>query len=484
MSKRIIVIVLALALLICFMAIPVAADSADEDLPYIELTKFDNNLIMGIEQGAFYVMGDYGYVLDFSVILGQINAYGYEVTYSYSGNRPNVTGTSFGNTTDNAFNSRYVEGTNLGKIRGTFKGAVGSDFGISFNSSGCYITVHSIRVFVVDNYQVSLSAELYGNGQSVTWNPGSSTSVATTGYGTIEIDTWRNYDVINFSATLGGYGITSVTARLVDNTDTLDDIVIPFEMNYINFSDYDGEHENVLLTMSCDMRGVDPATAPDSTLIISITTAVPTGKYGYIQPTSIYGAVLIESPDMYLPWIKIITLGLSSSVEALFSIDSKLSDFMVSVSSKFDDIKNVLSSSFDDFKTFWNSSLDEKIVSFQEYLLLLEEESLNAQKILWWNDVLEDLNTLVDGVPTDEEITNEMTSAGEQLADLGQQMAAGTPQVSTKVDVSIPEIPDDGSGMLATTMFSFFWGQDYIMKMLLTVVALATLSYVFFGKKG
>lgn len=475
MHKRILAIFVALVLLFCICAIPSAADSADEDLPYIELTKFDDSYLMGIEPGTFYVMGDYGYVLDFSVTLGQINAYGYEITYSWTGNRPNVTGTSFGNTTDNSFRNYYVDGTNLGKIRGSFNGSVGSDVGISFNSSGCYVTVHSVRVFLVENFQVELSAYLYGNGTGVTWTPGSSASVSTTGYGSIEIDNWRNYDIINVSATLGGYGITSVSARLMDNTSELE-IVIPFEMNYINLSDYNGEHENTLLTISCDMRGVDPATAPDSTLIISVSTSVPSGKYGYIQPTSIYGTILVESPDEYLPWLK-----------ALIIVNGETNSFLNDLYSSFlqfsTDIQDLITSSFNDFKSFWNSSLDEKITSYKEWLYVIEESKnmFFDRKLTQIEDLLDNL---INGTPVDPSVSQGMTSAGQELADLGQAMAAGTPQVNTQVQVSVPDVPDDGSGILATTMFNFFWQQDYILKMLLTVVALATISYIFFGKKG
>lgn len=494
MHKRILAIFVALVLLFCICAIPAAADSADEDLPYIELTKFDDSMVMGIQPGAFYVMGDYGYVLDFSVTLGQINAYGYEITYSWTGNRPNVTGVSFGNTTDNSFRNYYVDGTNLGKIRGSFNGSVGSDVGISFISSGCYVTVHSVRVFLVENFQVELSAYLYGNGTGVTWTPGSSASVSTTGYGSIEIDSWRNYDMINVSATLGGYGITSVSARLMDNTSDLE-IVIPFEMNYINLSDYNGEHENTLLTISCDMRGVDPATAPDSTLIIGITTSVPSGNYGYIQPTSIYGTILVESPDVYLPWLKGFLLSFTSWFDTLFfkidNLDSNLVNFRNMFSSFseeafafYDDIKNTVTSSFDDFKTFWNSSLDDKIISFESWYRQFEVEKMEALVSVGFNPIFDKLDSLNQGTPVDPSVSQGMTSAGQELADLGQAMAAGTPQVNTQVQVSVPEVPDDGSGILATTMFNFFWQQDYILKMLLTVVALATISYIFFGKKG
>lgn len=482
MHKRILAIFVALVLLFCICAIPAAADSADEDLPYIELTKFDDSYLMGIEPGTFYVMGDYGYVLDFSLTLGQISAYGYEITYSWTGNRPNVTGTSFGNTTDNSFRNYYVDGTNLGKIRGSFNGSVGSDVVISFNSSGCYVTVHSVRVFLVENFQVELSAYLYGNGTGVTWTPGSSASVSTTGYGSIEIDNWRNYDMINVSATLGGYGITSVSARLMDNTSELE-IVIPFEMNYINLSDYNGEHENTLLTISCDMRGVDPATAPDSTLIISVSTSVPSGKYGYIQPTSIYGTILVESPDEYLPWLKYLALAVVNNLNTNFDLFNLVSDFRNDFTEFTSNIQNHISSSFEDFKSFWNSSLDEKITSFEQWLLNLEAEKtgLLLDKM---NQLRERLDDLINGTPVDPSVSQGMTSAGQELADLGQAMAAGTPQVNTQVQVSVPDIPDDGSGILATTMFNFFWQQDYILKMLLTVVALATISYIFFGKKG
>lgn len=487
MHKRILAIFVALVLLFCICAIPAAADSADEDLPYLELTDYFLSPADELMTGAFYVMGDYGWVGNFIGTLGEICAYGYEITYSWSGNRPNVTGVSFGNTTDNSFRNYYVDGTNLGKIRGSFNGTVGSDVGISFNSSGCYVTVHSVRVFLVENFQVELSAYLYGNGTGVTWTPGSSASVSTTGYGSIEIDSWRNYDIINVSATLGGYGITSVSARLMDNTSDLE-IVIPFEMNYINFSDYNGEHENTLLTISCDMRGVDPATAPDSTLIISVSTSVPSGKYGYIQPTSIYGAVLVESPDQYLPWFKLLTLSvwnIESEILNIFPVVSQnLSDLKEAFKSFSLDIKNLISSKFDDFKTFWNSSLDEKITAYQTWLRNFDLEKIQYYEVRWVSPIISLLESMNQGTPVDPSVSQGMTSAGQELADLGQAMAAGTPQVNTQVQVSVPDVPDDGSGILATTMFNFFWQQDYILKMLLTVVALATISYIFFGKKG
>lgn len=492
MSKRIIAIALALVLLVCLLAIPVAADSADENLPYIELTKFDDTLLSGIAPGAFYVMGDYGYVLDFSLTLGQINAYGYEVTYSYSGNRPNVTGTSFGNTSDNAFNSRYVDGTNLGKIRGTFRGVAGSDFGISFNSAGCYITVHSVRVFVVDNYQVSLSAELYGNGQQATWYPGSSISVATTNYSAIYIDSWRNYDIINLSATLGGYGITSVTARLVDNTDSLDDIVIPFEMNYVNFSDYDGEHENVLLTMSCDMRGVDPATAPDSTLIISITTAVPSGYYGYIQPTSIYGSVLIESPDVYLPFLRYILYGVDSIQFLTDTIVGSVAGIYSSLIEGFNDVnENIaafssnVSALFGDMKTFLTDSWNENFEVYKTWFAEISLQKLAYQYDYMFLPVKKLLEQIANSTPADETVTQGMQDSANSLGSLGEQMSAGTPDIAVDdVNVDMNSLVSAGGMTSATNLAVVVTSQSLVQQMLLIVISLALVGFVFFGKRG
>ena len=341
---------------------------------------------------------------------------------------------------------------------------------------------------MVENFQVELSAYLYGNGTGATWYPGSSTSVSTTGYGTIEIDSWRNYDLINVSATLGGYGITSVAARLIDNTSEME-IVIPFEMNYINLSNYQGQHENTLLTISCDMRGVDPASAPDSTLIISINTSVPDGHYGYIQPTSIYGSILVESPDEYLPWLKNIFLTLSAIDSSSYHSQLLISDLFSYLRTEF---KTFLSNSFDSVVHSLDlnfSSLDSRLESFFKFdkTKPFDPDKTNplwsyfGEFFLLNTDLLKGLN---QGTPVDPSVSQGMTSAGQELADLGQAMAAGTPQVNTQVQVSVPDIPDDGSGILATTMFNFFWQQDYILKMLLTVVALATISYIFFGKKG
>lgn len=482
MHKRILFIFVALVSLVCLSCFSVGAvgENADEDVPYIELMDYVISPLDGQPPGAFYVMGDFSFFGDFSITLGEIAAYGYEITYSFVGNRPTVTGASFGNVSDNDFKSRFIDDANIGKIRGSFWGSVGSNFGISFRSSGCYVTIHSVRIFTVPNYQVQLNADLWGNGVKQTHYPGNITSVSTTGYATIDVDDWRNYDVISVSATLGGYGITSVSARLIDNIEGFE-YVIPIDFNYINLTNQSGEDENVLLTMTCDMRVVDPATAPDSTLIIAITTAVPAGKYGHVQVTEVYGSVLISSPDKYLPWIKLLAL----SFEEVRVYTSFINDFRLDFISFRRDFTVFTKSLFDSLSSI-SSSFSEEL-SILNYFFRYDTDNLNDLVLTnpLWADIVGILKSIALGNNlVFDEGADKMASAGDQLADLGQQMAAGTPQVSTDFQLSIPEIPDDGSGVLATTMFSFFWGQDYIMKMLLTVVALATLSYVFFGKKG
>lgn len=497
MHKRILVIFVALVLLVCICAIPAAAAPADEDLPYIELMDFTSSPIDGTMLGSFYVMDSYDFLGLFGFALGEIPAFGYEITYSYVGNRPDVRGVSFGSVSDNSYISRYIEGTNIGKVRGSFGGAVGSDFGISFWSSGCYVTIHSFRVFLVENFQIELSADLYGNGQSVYWTPGSSSSVSTTGYGSIEIDSWRNFDVINVSATLGGYGITSVSARLIDNTSDME-IVIPFDLNYINLSDYDGDHENVLMTVSCDMRGVDPATAPDSTLIIGITTAVPSGSYGYIQPTSIYGSILIESTDKYLPWIKYIA-GFSDSLYSdisaslpslssdIYTLLRKFELFTRDVSSYFTDIK----SSFADLKTYFTDFWDNNILDYKEWLVAFE----NNKWSLWYSKAFlqlsDDLKTIHADLAVDQTQKEEvqqsaqgMTSAGSSLSNLGAEMDSYTPSLSVD-DISfdatslVPALGMASAGTLASIVTS----DPLVASMLLIVATLALVAFVLFGKR-
>lgn len=474
MHKRILAIFVALVLLFCICAIPAAADSADEDLPYIELTEFDNNLLYEIPTGPFYVMGDYGYTLNFDVTLGSIVGYGYEITYSWSGNRPNVTGVSIGNSTDNSFRNYYVDGTNLGKIRGSFNGSVGSDVGISFNSSGCYVTVHSVRVFLVENYFVELSASLPDSSIF----PGDDTSSLYT-YSSILVDSWRNYDLVEMSFTCFTDAVTSVSAVLMDNTSDLE-IVIPCDVSYLNREFYQGTEKAVCITVSCDLQGVDPATTPDSSLVVRITS---NSNDGSMQMESVYGAILIDQPDEYLPWLKLLVLSMGQDLNLGFDFFNLVSDFRNDFTEFTSNIQNFISSSFEDFKTFWSSSLDEKISSYKDWLLEFEAYKLSAfDRML--TAIYNKLDSINQGTPVDPSVSQGMTSAGQELADLGQAMAAGTPQVNTQVQVSVPDVPDDGSGILATTMFNFFWQQDYILKMLLTVVALATISYIFFGKKG
>lgn len=92
--------------------------------------------------------------------------------------------------------------------------------------------------------------------------------------------------------------------------------------------------------------------------------------------------------------------------------------------------------------------------------------------------------TLLSPTSSNGSSTNEMQSAGDELAGLGEQISSGTPQVDTSGDIVLGDIPDDGSGVLASTIFDFLWSSDYIISMIISVIGIATLGYVFFGKKG
>lgn len=484
MLKRILIISLALVLLVCLFLVPATAASVDpDDVPYIELTDYWISPLDGLQPGAFYVSGSYSFAGNFSITLGEISGYGYEITYSYTGDMPAVTGVSLGGVTNQQHTSRYLEGTNIGKVRGDFNGATGSDVGISFSSSGCYITVHSFKLFLVDNFQVALSASLPDG----SYFPGDDTSSLYT-YSSILVDSWRNYDFVDLSFTCHTDAVTSVSAVLMDNTSDLE-TVIPCEVNYINRDYYQGTEKAVCLTVSCDLRSIDPATTPDSSLVVRITS---NSNAGTLQMTSVYGVVVLHSPDQYTSWLKgLAGIGIETNqylfeflyedfpayLNKLEAYDAaaaqRAMEIVAQVSARFSDLQDTIGTEFEDFKSWY----------FDLYTQGEKEKWFGWFKPAF-QTVFDKFDQLIDGSPVDEAAKDEMTSAGDQLADLGQQMAAGTPDVSTKVNVVIPEIPNDGSGVLAYTFFDFIWGKDIIIQMLLTVVALATLSYVFFGKKG
>lgn len=491
MLKRILFIVSALVLLVCFFAFPVSADNADDaddDLPYVELMDYVLSPVDGTIPGTFYVMDSYDFSCYFMGTLGEICGYGYEITYSYTGNLPSVTGVSFGGVSDPEFVSRSIDGTNIGKIRGSFDGTVGGEFGISFSSSGCYITVHSFRLFLVEDFYVDLPSVLYGNGNRIDVAAGDSGVISNTGSCSVEIDNWRNFDIVNIRAFLGGYGVTSVSAALVENAVSPGtSIIIPFEINYINLSAYDVGHEDVLLAMSCDLRGVDPATVPDSTLIISFTFSLPAGSYGYLQLLDCYGSVFFASPDEYLPWLKLMYITLNSidanTQQAAFYVNAIYSFLYDRILPAISSINDTLNGNFSSLQEFLNNHWVTSFEDLTDFWTQIEQSkwSLLHPQL---KEIILRLEDLVSGTPVDQTVTDNMTAAGDQLSGLGQQISAGTPQVNTDGNISLGSVPDDGSGVLASSLFNFFWSSDYVISMLMTVVGIATLGYVFFGKKG
>ncbi len=489
MSKRIIVFISALALLLGLFVIPASADTADDDVPYIELTDYLVSPIDGTQPGAFYVSGSYTYTGNFSLPLGEISAYGYEITYSYGGDRPAVTGVSFAHIHDLNYTSRYIDGTNIGKVRGDFNGSTGSDIGISFSSSGCYITIHSFKVFLVNNYQVPLSASLPDS----SYFPGDDTSDMGV-FSTINIDNWRNYDFINLSFTVWTDAITSVSVILADNTSNLE-ITVPFDISYINLDNYQGATKPVAVTLSCDLRGIDPATTPDSSLLIHITCNYADS---WMQMTSIYGSVFIPTPDKYTIWLK----------GQLLSLE-QLSFYALSIDSNTTNIRNLFDqyySAFNSFRTDLETSLDEKFDSLnntftsvvsglqteldlqfdllKDYLSALEKAKWDQFYKPSFDTIFEKFDALINGNPVDPEVQQGMQDSANSLGSLGEQMQQGTPQLDAgSVNVSLGSIPSDGSQDLAYTFFDLFWNQPILLSMITTVVAVATVGFVFFGKK-
>lgn len=480
MLKRIMIILLALVLLVGLLLIPASAASADpDDVPYIELTDYWLSPLDGLEIGAFYVSGSYSFAGNFSITLGQISGYGYEITYSYTGDRPAVTGVSLGGVSSNEFTSRYLDGTNIGKVRGDFKGATGSDVGISFSGSGCYITIHSFKVFLVDNFQVALSASLPDG----SYFPSDDTSSLYT-YSSILVDSWRNYDFIDLSFTCHTDALTSISAVLMDNTSDLE-TVIPCEVNYINRDYYQGTEKAVCVTVSCDLRGIDPATTPDSSLVVRITS---NSNAGTLQVTSVYGVVVLHSPDQYTSWLKGLSgIGIETN-EYLFEFLyedfpaylDKLEQYDAAAAQRATELVAQLVVLFQGLQNHNSSLIDD----YKDWLTQLETEKWFVMFEPAFDTIFDKFDELINGTPVDPDAEQGMQDSADSLGSLGEQMQQGTPQIdANNVNVSLGYIPIDGSGDLAYTFFDLFWDQSYFLSMITTVFAVATMGFVFFGKK-
>lgn len=124
-------------------------------------------------------------------------------------------------------------------------------------------------------------------------------------------------------------------------------------------------------------------------------------------------------------------------------------------------------------------------VYHQEWLRQLELEKIEAFEIVGFKPIREKLDSIINGTPADETVTQGMQDSANSLGSLGEQMSAGTPDIAVDdVNVDMNSLVSAGGMTSATNLAFVVTSQPLVQQMLLIVISLALVGFVFFGKRG
>ena len=122
------------------------------------------------------------------------------------------------------------------------------------------------------------------------------------------------------------------------------------------------------------------------------------------------------------------------------------------------------------------------ILSFSS-LTATHLNSIKNDVALYFPQFLESLDSLTQGSDELGAAADGAQSSADSLGSLGDSIHANEPVIDTNMVISPGVIPSDGSSGFITNLFDLFWSNGIILSMITTVAAIATISYVFFGRK-
>lgn len=213
------------------------------------------------------------------------------------------------------------------------------------NTKLSYVTVYSIRVFPVYNLNsvdFDASLNVYSESGSVnytTTNGAVSFYLGANGhsiskdspYGIrINIDDWKNFDIIDCIVFINGRNITSVSCYLADGT------MVPFSCNQLTSPTSDVDYTGNVLQFSCDFSNINKVLASGD-LIIDIQGVYDSMSASLAYVDNLKGYVKISSPS------------------PLLSFWYNLKDLLIDIMGSDEDHKD----SADEFDSVTNEQVDE-----------------------------------------------------------------------------------------------------------------------------
>lgn len=471
MIKKVIIFILVLSLTFVLFIQPVSA--AETTGQYINLLDYCG--IDGTSFNSFSFSGSRSVNYNFRDTLGSVAIHSVEITYSFSGNATNLSSITFDGSSV-SFNERSV-GNGVYRVRFNAGGSLGSLFTLTFRNAGTSsVNILCFNCYLVSTSDYSLSGVIRSGSKATSFYPGSYSNLNVSSSDNVifrvEIDNWRNYDQITLDGMITCDTVSSIDVVLEANT-SADEWVVPLKNNYISPGDTSDSSNTIFnFNLYADLTGLDRTSIPDSTLVFVFSVvSVSSSSSCYFQLDDSRGFVFSGDLDPN-----------GRMLLALYvMIRQQTGDISTSIGSFQDSFIDLFSELMSKYSN--HTEFIETFLSGYEALLgeLYGENGYYYQLI--YRPLLE-IITLLSPTSSNGSSTNEMQSAGDELAGLGQQISSGTPQVDTSGDIVLGDIPDDGSGVLASTIFDFLWSSDYIISMIISVIGIATLGYVFFGKKG
>ncbi len=438
MVKKIIIAILTISLVLVFLAMPVSAD--ETSAPYIELVD-----LCGVDGSARYSFAlsanvSANHYMDGGIYTNNLTSVtAVEMTLAYSGSvAPDVTYMSF---------TSYTSGGAVPTVRTACEGVirVRADTGTGGSRSSkvmfsmistvdCSVTVLSCKLYITENLDTALPYFLYDGYNDYTtsrdagvtgflnWNSSSSSLTSFTAQ--VRVDDWRNYDSVSLYGRADVMSVLSVTCYM-HNNETGENILIP--INQPDFGDYVGSYNRYAFALCADLSGINHVDQPDSTLYFSFELNVNLYEGAYFYVFDLYGSVY-------------------SALDSESVFKMKVLDFVSDI-----------------------------------YVL---SNAISSRLSTYFPDFLEALQNISQGSNSAEAPAQSAQDKADELAGLGSAMEAGTPQIDANMAVTPGAIPNDGSQNLMTSFFDLLWSNSLMLSMITTVFAIATISYVFFGKKG
>lgn len=438
MIKRILPFVMIIAVLLSVMTVPVSA--AETSGAYFNVLDFATANNSG--SNIFSVSGTQDVIYNLATTLGSFRCYYVDILYQVTGSSPNVS-LYFGEFGLDLSNDHL--GNGMYHLYGSVGGYIRSDFRFNITSGGTsYFSIFSFVVSCVPDNRTNIAATVRADsGTSAILSPGGNCMVqSSVTAGSVQDDFydititesyWKDYDYIELRSTLHALSVQSVVAFIYTGD------YLPLECSYIG--DGNSEYSSEFY-ISCivDLTNIDHSYSGDLHIRITALNNVYSGLFNVY---GLQGIIFSEPLDSQMTWYQVIYKKINSIYNTLTSFSNSLTSKLTSY------FKNILSEVSNGF-TY----------------------------------VVSKLNSLINGTPVDDGVTDDMQQSENELGNMTDQMDQLSPTVDVgDVNVNIDDFVDADSTVQVSNVLAIITNQPIIVSMLSILAGFALMGYVFFGKR-